>query len=200
MLGSQLRSQKKGPIEDLLRASRIHLNDLITKTALQEFFFASLKVTIGDNQATLLTDAVQDRVRSHNPTFGDLALMLIIDHVEPSNDPQEAENRSSRLFMFGCLETLGHTVQRIALSPQVALRYFLKNNEIHLQEFLLCMMSLSYDPNKLRFGVELLERYFSLQGGRHLTELQMIILIDQATAEVVIKGQLLQEGISDIVL
>jgi hypothetical protein len=31
------------------------------------------------------------------------------------------------------------------------------------------MMSLNFDPYKLCFGLELIERFFSLQGGRHLT-------------------------------
>ena len=58
--------------------------------------------------------------------------MLVLDHIEPSNDPNEAENRASKLFMYGCLEMLNMILKRLALTPQVALRYFLKNNSVSL--------------------------------------------------------------------
>ena len=82
----------------------------------------------------------------------------------------------------------------------MALRYFLKHNSLGVADFHTCMMSLSYDTNRLFFGVELMEHFFQMQGGRHLSELQMLILLEQSQCELVVQGQMLQEGMSDAVL
>jgi hypothetical protein len=46
---------------------------------------------------------------------------MIKEHIEPSHDLVEANDRISKLFIFSCLETLGRVISRITIPQAIAI-------------------------------------------------------------------------------
>ncbi|KAM3142068.1 hypothetical protein pb186bvf_005722 [Paramecium bursaria] len=178
---SQVRTKtldhtKKQEINDILhkgiknilnsyKAKQIKLSNYIDQISLADFL--GNFVVLNENQINLLIESIQDHTQIQKITWGDFAVYLLEDKVT-----------ISQVFFKECLEIFQSVMKKLNIRSSLAVNYF-GNKKITQTNFLHMMLSLGYNPIKLRLNVRNVHSLFQMYGGDEMSDLEFLMLMTE---------------------
>ncbi|CAD8184042.1 unnamed protein product [Paramecium pentaurelia] len=167
---------KKAEVNELLRkgiknivatiqSKKIRYDKQLDKIELAEFI--NQFCILNEPQIDLLMEAISDSSQVQKPTWGDFACYMLEDNQSKAN-----------VFFKECLELFQDMLHRLNIRVSCAVKYF-GQKRIFIREFIHMMLSLGFNPLKLKLNYKKIKLIFEQHGGDEMSDLEFLMLMSE---------------------